>query len=51
MFEFFYWLQSKNTIVRRTYKSTAFEVVELTVLTLAILFLRGPEQEFIYFQF
>jgi hypothetical protein len=21
MFEFFYWLQSKNTIVRRTYKT------------------------------
>ncbi len=50
-FELVYYVIMRQKKRYQWYNTPWIEITELTVMTLAVLFLRGPEQEFIYFQF
>ena len=50
-FEFLYFLTLKIKIVNVFYKTSVVQILEISFLIVAILFFRGPEQAFIYFQF
>ena len=51
LFELTYFLQLKVKWVNNIYKNNWIEIIELGLLVTACLFFRGPEQDFIYFQF
>lgn len=49
--EFVYWLYSNNLSLKRFYRAYHLDMVFLALCLVAHLFFRGPEAEFIYFQF
>jgi alginate O-acetyltransferase complex protein AlgI len=51
VFEIFYFLTLKISLVRKVYRTNFVQIVELSILILGCLFYRGPEQAFMYFQF
>lgn len=51
LFELFYFLSIYIYKLKKVTKTIVFEGVEASLFIVACLFLRGPEQEFIYFQF
>lgn len=51
LFELFYFLSIYVYELKKVTKTIVFEGFEASLFIVACLFLRGPEQEFIYFQF
>jgi len=51
LFEIMYFLQLKNKHFRKAFKNIWAEAITIALLVTMSIFFRGPEQEFIYFQF
>lgn len=51
LFECFYYLEKRYAFFNKVARTLFFQFVLLSILAVAIIFFRGPDQGFIYFQF
>lgn len=51
IFEIFYHLKSNSLVLKKYYRSTVVESLELASMIVGVFFFRGEDLDFIYFQF